>query len=103
MIIFSNSTITEILIELKCPYQENMEKWHDKKVSRQLPLTATIESNDWSVHLVPVELGAKDFCSSSIMYFHALGLHNRLVKSTIKELSKLSRESFFCILLNRNN
>ena len=37
------------------------------------------------------------------MYFHALGLHNRLVKSTIKELSKLSRESFFCILLNRNN
>ena len=35
--------------------------------------------------------------------FHALGLHNSLVKSTIKDLRRLSMESSFCIWVNRNN
>ena len=58
----------------------------------------------WSIHLLVVEVVAKGFCARSVMCcFDALGLHNSLVKSTIKELSRLSMEFSFGIWLNRNN
>ena len=96
MVMFSNSTKKVILIELTCPCEENMEKWHDEKLSKYLPLKTTIESNGWSVHLFAVEVGAKGFCARSVMCcFHSMGLHNSLVKSTIKELRNLSMEYFF--------
>ena len=73
-------------------------------MSKYLPLKTTIESNGWSVHLSAFEVGARGFCARSAMCrLYALGLHNSLVKSTIKELSRLSMESSFCIWLNRNN
>ena len=104
MVIFSNSTKKVILIELTCPCEENMEKWHDKKLSKYLPLKTTIESNGWSIHLFAVKVVARGFCARSVMCcFHVLGLHNSLVKSTIKALNRLSVESSFCIWVNRNN
>ena len=73
-------------------------------MSTYLALKTTTEPNGWSVHLFAVEVEAKGFCVRSVMgCFHALGLHNGLVKSTIKELRKLSMESSFCIWVNRNN
>ena len=72
-----------------------MEKWHKEKLSWYLPLKTTIESNGWSIHLFAVEVGARGFCARFVICcFHALGLHNSLVKSTIKALSRLSMESF---------
>ena len=67
MVIFSNSTKKVILIKLTCPCKENMEKWHDEKLSKYLPLKTSIESNGWSVHLFAVEVGARGFCARSVM------------------------------------
>ena len=83
---------------LTCPCEENMEKWHDEKLSKYLPLKTVTVSNGWTVHLLAVEVRVTGFCATSVMYcFHKLGLHNSLVKSTIKKLSKLSMESSFYI------
>ena len=91
MVIFTNSTKKVILIELTCPCEENMGKWHDKKLSKYLPLKTTIKFNGWSIHLFAVGVGLRDFRARSVMCgFHALGLRNSLVKSTIKELGALS-------------
>ena len=102
--IFSNSAKKLILIELTCPCEENMKNFHDEKLTKYLPLKTTIEFNGWTIHLFAVEVEARGFCARSVICcFHALGLHNSLVKSTIKELSRLSAESCFCIWVNRNN
>ena len=61
MVIFFNSTIKVILIELTCPCEENMEKWFDEKLSKYLPLKTTIESHGVSVCLFAVEVGQKVF------------------------------------------
>ena len=90
MVIFSNSTKKVILMKLTCPCEENMEKWHERKLSKYLPLKTTIESNGWSVYLFAVKAGARSFCTRSVMCsFHALVLHNSLVKCTMKELNRL--------------
>ena len=73
-------------------------KWSSSAMLVAWPLMA------WSIHLFPVEVGARGFYARSVMCcFHVLGLHNSLVKSIIKELSRLSVESPFCNWINRNN
>ena len=49
--IYSNSTKKVILIELTCPCEENMEKWHDHKINQYLPLKSAIKSRGWEVDL----------------------------------------------------
>ena len=69
-----------------------------------LPLKSVIENNGWSVDLFAVEVGARGYCSRSVLCcFKSLGLRNRIVDATIKQISKCSMECFFCIWLARNN
>ena len=56
--IFSNKLKRVILIELTCPYEENMEAWYNVKVNKYLPLKSVIENNGWSVDLFAVEVEA---------------------------------------------
>ena len=64
---------------------------------------ATIESKGWCVELFPVEVGARGYCSRSVLCcFKKLGLNNKLIRNTIKKLSKSSMEFSFCIWLARN-
>ena len=102
--IFSNVLRKVILIELTCPCEENMESWHSTKINKYLALKTTIESNGWSVELFAVEVGARGYCSNSVLcYLKKLGFHNTLLRNNIKNLSKLSMECSFCIWLVRNN
>ena len=102
--IFSNKLKRVILIELTCPCEENMETWHNVKINKYLPLKSVIESNGWSVDLFAVEVGARGYCSRSVLCcFKSLGLRNRTINTTIKQISKCSMECCFCIWLTRNN
>ena len=68
------------------------------------PLKSVIESNGWNVDLFAVEVGARGYCSRSVLCcFKSLGLRNRTINTTIKQLSKCSMECSFCIWLARNN
>ena len=69
-----------------------------------MPLKNVIESNDWNVDLFPVEVGAREYCSRSVLCcFKSLDLRNRTFNTRIKQLSKCPMECFFCIWLTTNN
>ena len=44
-----------------------MESWHSTKINKYLALKTTIESNGWSVELFAVEVGARGYCSKSVL------------------------------------
>ena len=96
--IFSNVLKKVILIELTCPCEENMESWHSTKINKYLALKTTIESNGWSVELFAVEVGARGYCSKSVLCcLKKLGFNNTLIRNNIKKFSKSSMECSFCI------
>ena len=104
IIIFSNNLKRVILIELTCPCEENMEAWQNAKVNKYMPLKSVIGNNGWNVDLFAVEVGARGYCSRSVLCcFKSLGLRNCTINTTIKQLSKCSMECSFCIWLARNN
>ena len=71
--------------------------------SKYLPLKSVIENNGWSVDLFAVEVGARGYCSRSVLCcFKSLGLRNRTINTTIKQISKCSMECSFSIWLARN-
>ena len=81
-----------------------MEAWHNAKVNKYLPLKSVIENNGWSVDLFAVEVGARGYCSRSVLCcFKSLGLRNCTINTTTKQISKYSMESSFCIWLARTN
>ena len=74
-----------------------MECWHSIKINKCLALETIIEFNGWCVELFPVDVGARRYCSKSV-----LCCFNTLIRNTIKKLSKSSMECSFCIWLARN-
>ena len=81
--IFSNNLRKVILIELTCPCEENMESWHSTKINKYLALKTIIESNGCCVKVFAVEVGARGYCSRSVLCcFKKLGFSNALIKNT---------------------
>ena len=65
--IYSNSAKKVLLIELTCPCEENMEKWHDHKINEYLSLKSAIISRGWEVDLYAIKVGGRGFCSRSLL------------------------------------
>ena len=93
-----------LLIEVTCPCEENMESRHSTKINKYLALKTTIEYNEWSVEHFAVEVGARGYCSKSVLcYLKKLGFNNTLITNNIKNISKSCMEYSFCIWLARNS
>ena len=58
ILIYSPSLRHVIIIELTCPCEENMERWHSVKFNKYEPLMHTIKNNCWAMDLFAVEVGA---------------------------------------------
>ena len=72
--IFSNKVKRVILIELTCPYEENMDTCHNVKVNKYMPVKGVIGNNGWNVDLFAVEVGARGYWSKSVLCcFKSLG------------------------------
>ena len=57
-------------------------------INNYLALKTIIESNGWYVELFAMIVGARGYCSKSILYcFKKLGFSNTLIKNPIKKLS----------------
>ena len=66
-----------------------MESWHGTKINKYSAVKAIIESKGWCVELFAVEVGARGYCSRSVLCcFKKLGFNNKLIRNTIKKLSK---------------
>ena len=102
--IFSENLRKISLIELACPCKDNIESWHSTKVNKYLALKTIIVCNNWCVELCSVKVGARGYCSKSVLcYFVKLDFNNTIIRNSIKKLSKSSTECSFCIWLARSN
>ena len=62
--------------------------WHNAKVNKYMPLRSVIENNGWNVDLFAVEVGARGYCSRSVLCcFKSLDLRNRTINTKIKQVS----------------
>ena len=103
VVLYSLSTKTVIILELTCLCEENMEELHNKKCEKYHPLSLAMVSNGWSVHLLPIEVGARGYCSTNVKScLMRLGFSSNLVKSTLKSLSLTSLKASFQIWLGRD-
>ena len=104
IVIFSNKIKRVILIELTCPCEENMESWHNTKLSKYHALKTIIESNGWRVDLIAIEVGARGFPSTTLTNaLKKLGYNNKLTRLTSKALGRIAMECSFCIWVARNS
>ena len=74
-----------------------------KKCHKYEPLSTSIKSNGWSVHLFGIEVGARGYCSTRVKScLCRLGFSGKFLKSTIKKLSLSSLKASFQICLSRD-
>ena len=101
--IFSKMQKTCLIVELTCPCKENMEVWYQKNLEKCQPLSTSIKSNSWSVHLFAIEVGARGYCSTPVnSYLSSLGFPGKASKSTSKKLSLSLFKASFQIWLSRD-
>ena len=104
IVVYSNSTKRVILIELTCPCEENLENQHDFKNGKYAGLVTMIRQNSWQVNLFAVEVGARGYCSKSVIScLKTLGFPTRSVYSCAKKLGHISMQCSFVIWMARNS
>ena len=87
---------TCIIIELTYPGDKNMKVWHKKKIKKYKPLSISIKSNGWFIHLFAIEVSTRGYCSTTVKScLSHLGFLGKLVKSTIKKLILSSLKASF--------
>ena len=65
---YTNFSQKIILIALTYHCEENMEKWHDHKINKYLPLKSAIKPRGWKVDFYAIEVGARGSCSTSFVF-----------------------------------
>ena len=67
-----------------------MESQHSTKINKYLALRTTIESNEWSVELSAVEVGARGYRSKSVLYCRKkLGFNNSKIGGQLVKVETL--------------
>ena len=59
LVIINRKAKTIELLELTCSFETNIEQANNKKFRKFLTLKSDLESEDWSVHLTPFEIGSR--------------------------------------------
>lgn len=89
--IWSRSAKTVLLIELTCPLEENISAAHAHKIARYTELAEMCRLQGWSVHMLPVEVGARGFVGRSVATcLKHCGFPSRDIQRTVRRLSMLA-------------
>lgn len=104
IVIFSKLAKKVILIELTCPCKENMVEWHSIKLDKYSGLANKIKKKGWQCELFAVEVGARGYCSSSVIScLKRLGFSGKHSSQVAKSLSSVSLQASFAIWLSRKS
>ena len=68
-VIWSMSTKVVVWIELTCPWEDNISKWHFVEISKYSQLKINCEAKGWKVHPLCVEVGCRGYVAES---FHRM-------------------------------
>ena len=80
-----------------------MNYWHDYKLQHYANLARSIRSNGWLCDVFAIEVGARGFCSRSVLStLKRLGFSNKLANKTVKDLGSTATKPSFFIWLSRN-
>ena len=94
IVLFSKSSKREVLLELTCPCEENMENWHSQKLDKYTQLSEVIEDNGCAIDLFAIEVGTRGYPSRLLsICLKTLGFKNKIVQKTAKSLSCISMKA----------
>ena len=90
-------------VELTCPMEENIEKWHQSKLTKyENEISFEAKENGWRFYSLIIEVGARGWVPNSVApALRQLGLST--VNSICKQLSFIALKSSYIIWLNRFN
>jgi Reverse transcriptase (RNA-dependent DNA polymerase). len=90
-------------IELTCPMEENIEKWHQSKLAKyENEISSEAKKNGWRFYSIIIEVGARGWVpTSTLSALTRLGLP--AAKSLANRLSFIALKSSYIIWLNRFN
>ena len=75
IVIYSNTLKRIIILELSCPCEENISKWHSEKIQKYLALIEQIKYSGWVVDFLAVEVVARGYLLTAV---HKLGFSPKL-------------------------
>ena len=103
ILMMSRKTKAVILCELTCPWEENAEWAHERKLEKYEELKNQMMDNGWSVRVYAVEVGCRGFVSRTLRGFlKDIGCSNRKIKKTIKDCCEAAERSSVSIYMSRS-
>ncbi len=90
--------------ELTSPMEENIEKWHGKKVTKYRNWFEEDGNKDWTVWQLVLEVGARGWVPPSFAHqLRRLGFTKREASKLSSQVSMIARKCSYVIWLNRAN
>ena len=81
-----------------------MEKWHDHKINKCLPLKSAKKSRGWEIDLYAIEVGARGFCSRFLLCcLQNLGFNNILAKKDLENCEQTVNGILFLYLAGQRH
>ena len=103
MVVWSREGKKVVLIELTCPWEENAEEAHERKLLKYEDLKATGESNGWKVSVFAVEVCCRGYASDSLRKcLFALGISNNEIRRIITECCEIAERCSMQIFISRD-
>ena len=104
IVIVSKKTRCVVMCELTCPWEENAEWAHERKLGKYEDLKNEARDNGWNARVYAVEVGCRGFASSALRGFlTAIGSSNKKIKSTIEECCAVAEKCSVEIYMRRKD
>ena len=88
IVLWSNSLKKIVLIELTVPAERGVQKAHKKKSASYDALASACRLNNWTVELMPVEVGVLGFVADSMRAnLKALGVWSKALHTQLSEMA----------------
>ena len=102
VVLFSRSSKTIVLLELRVPLEDNVHLAHDRKTTKYSALVTACEENGFKTHMFALEVGCLGYCPHSFFHcFEALGLPKSAARQIRSEASKTALRSSYVLFLRR--
>jgi hypothetical protein len=103
-LIYSNTQKICLILELTCPYDDNIKPNHDTKMDKYKLLVNECQENGWRTKLLCFEVGAcGTIAHSTIHMLQSLGFSRKETKTICKELEIMVMKCSFAIYINHKS
>ena len=102
IIVFSNSAKRILMFELTCPWEENMESAHERKIAKYEHLVKQCQSNGWQASCQAVEVGCRGFTAWSLSKaLSSIGVTGATKRKALKNITDAAQKATRWLWLKR--